>query len=136
MPTLTQSDFNKVAGEMAEYIQLMDQAMHEKDQVINSLRQEVIQKEAYVAPTLDRNAVVGMVDRCIEAGFIKEADRELSVDAALANPGELVTFLDKLAAKTVENDRKVKPLGRGRAQKVASAGEQRESDRLFESKFG
>jgi hypothetical protein len=135
--SMTTTALNKVAGEMAEYIQ------HSQD-LIDNLQSENIalrkqastQKTASAeSPILDTDGVENMVDNLVEAKLLKEASRQQAIDAIKADPNALVDYMDKLATSSMEKQaaREVRPLGRKHntdVQKTASSD--RDSDTHFE----
>jgi len=96
------------------------------------------QKEA----SLEKTAVDGTVDKIIQAGFLKEAQREQALQAIADDPaGSLLDFLDKLASQRIQNARAqadmMPKLGHAveTGQETASALDVRDSDRSFEQTF-
>jgi hypothetical protein len=134
-------DNEKLAAEVAEYVELMDSIVAEQKTAIEELEAEnaslkEAQKSAAEAPKVDKARAVTMLDKIVEAGFIKENQKEASLQAIEADPSCLVNFLDKLAEKTIESS-KVPSIGKSvRKEKVArGTAPVRESDRHFEASF-
>lgn len=133
-------EFTKVAGDMAEYIQhsqeIIDTLQAENAELRKTASQE---KTASASPSLDQDGLENMVDNIIEAGILKEADRQQAIDSANADPNSLVNFIDRLATRTVSEKQAsaVRPLGRATSetQKTASKGD-RESDAHYEELVG
>jgi hypothetical protein len=130
-------EFNKVARDMAEYIQHSQDIITTLQGENEGLRKQASQKVASGSP-LDTDSVDNMVDHLIEAKLLKEASRQDAIDAVIADPNNLVTFVDRMATQSLEKTAaaKVRPLGRPatsdrRIQKEASAV--RESDQVFEN---
>ena len=129
------SQFAKTAGEMAEYIQ------HSQD-IITTLQAEnqELRKQASLDKTassslIDQDSLENMVDNVIEAGILKEADRQQAIDAVNADPNSLVNFVDRLANRTTSEKQAsaVRPLGRPQATgtTASSPAAERESDAHF-----
>lgn len=130
----------KLAQEMAEYIQLTDGIMADQKATIEKQAAELqAQKEASTDETvvLEKSAVEQTVDNCIAAGFIKEAERDQAIKVVTDDPAELLGFLDKLSAQTVESRKAVPALGQAVGEQKVAAGTEpvRESDQIFEAAF-
>ena len=132
----------KLAREMAEYIQLTDGIMADDKATIEKQAAELATVQKTASDTgLDSSAVDQTIDNCIEAGFLKEAEKDQAVAAVNADPSTLLGFLDKLASHTVESRKNPTPLGKPAKarQKEAAYDPQnppkRESDEIFERAF-
>jgi hypothetical protein len=80
-----------------------------------------------------------LASNLIQAGFLKEASRNAATVALSSDPKAAASFLEKLAASSIEN-KGVPSLGEMVKEKEASAqtptGEERESDKAFDRYFG
>ena len=120
---------------MAEYIGITDELITDLREKVASLEsaETRVEKEAS-APVLDPDAIKDTVSNIITAGFLKKADQEAAVSAINSNPATLLDFLDKLAAKSIQNKQAPK-LGRP-IEKAAVSASERASDAAFERTFG
>ena len=127
-----------LAEKMAKYVE-------ETTELIGSLRTERDALMTKVA-TLQKTAstpnerVTDVVDNIVAAGFLKKADRDAAINAIATDPVEsLLGFIDKLAKQRLEKGGMAK-LGRGVGDQPSTIGtpqqQQRESDRVFEDRFG
>jgi ABC-type transporter MlaC component len=132
---MNKATFYKVSGEMAEYIQRSQEIITNLRDENEGLRKHASQeKVASGSPALDTDGVENMVDHVIEAGLLKEAQRQEAIDAMSADPNSLVTFVDQLATKSLEKTATAAPsLGRPyKQEKQSSAASVRESDQAYD----
>jgi hypothetical protein len=120
---------------MAEYIQHSQDIITSLQAENAELRKTASHEKTASASPIDQDSLENMVDNVIEAGILKEADRQQAIDAVNADPNSLVNFVDRLATRTTSEKTAsaVRPLGRPQAtdngtQKTAS----RESDAHFD----
>lgn len=103
---------------------------------------ETQQKEASaVAPEFATEAVSATVDKCVEAGFIHQSEKEAHVEVIQKDPSKALELLTKLAAGTLEASQ-ARSIGTV-VEKTASQTSygknvnknRSEADLFFESKF-
>jgi hypothetical protein len=139
-------------AEIAERIAITDDLMADyKGQIekqaseIEELQSQLAtQKEASesASPALDTQAVDTMVNKCVEAGLLKEADLEEAKAVVLADPNKLVAWVEKLASKSLESSQTLQPMGRAaeatsnKYATVPAGSQKRKSDEIFEQRFG
>ena len=92
-----------LAAQVAEYIQTTDAVIHDQNTLIAALRSQ--QKVASQAPavTPDPVKVGAMMDRIVEAGFITPNQKEASFRSVMQNPAVLIDFVEKLAARSIQD---------------------------------
>lgn len=135
---LDNNTFKKVAGDMAEYIQHSQDLLTSLQTENEELRKQASgsQKEASGSPSLDADGVENMVDHLIEAALLKEGSRQEAIDAMHADPNALVSFMDRLATKSMEKKAAatVRPLGKPHKQdRVIKEASSRESDEHYDN---
>ena len=128
-------DLVKVSGELREDLKGL-----QKENAELRTQMATMQKTAAMVPANGR--VTDVVDNIVASGMLKRADRDAAIQAIATDPVEsLLGFIDKLAKQRLEKGGMTK-LGQGiGAEKTAApaaAGEpqQRESDRVYEERFG
>jgi len=99
-----------------------------------------MQKTAAMVPANGR--ITDVVDNIVASGMLKKADRDVAIKAIATDPVEsLLGFIDKLAKQRLEKGGMTK-LGQGIGEEKmaapagAGAPQQRESDRVYEERFG
>ena len=136
----------EAAQAVANYIQESDNLIQKQASLLSSKDQEIAElkhklslaKEASSeapANTLEPTAVADTVNNCIRAGFIGELDKQAAIDAMVSNGAHALSFLDKLAAKTIQSTA-LPTLGNGDMEKKASLVGKQNSDDFFEQQFG
>ena len=129
----------ELAQKVASYIKETDALITELKTERDSLRQKTaaLEKNASGTP-LDAAAVVTAVDHVIQAGFMKQADRDKAIKAITTQPAlALLSFVDKLASQRISvRDTGMPKLGRAvETPVVPGSAPVRESDRVFEQRF-
>ena len=130
---------NQTAHDMAEYIQLTDEIIATEKQASQVLRKEnealQARSQKQASSPFEAAQVSTTVGNIIEAGFLKEAERDLAITEIQRDPAALLRFLDKLASTTIKT-RSVASLGQGvEKQATASGSTERESDKVFDRTF-
>lgn len=126
---------------MASYIQQTDLLIGELRQERDALQQKVagMEKSASVADTVSAESVARTVQKLVGAGFLKEGARDQAVAAISSKPATaLLDFVEKLADQQISRSGQTMPkLGHAVGQdKPAGTSPMKESDRVFEQRFG
>ena len=169
-PAAAQVDIESIPPELrekiAEYIGATDQVIEDQKVQINELTEKVagLEKSAadpckgcggkvedgkcskcgdmYKTASLEQGVVDATLDKIVQAGFLKEGNRQQALQAISEDPaGALLDFIDKLATNRIETvnagQAEMPKLGHAvpTGQESASAPEVRESDQAFETVF-
>lgn len=134
---------DKVAEFVSDARALIGELTQERDQALQKVAElestKGQQKQAAVNGP-DRDVVESTVDATVQAGFLKQADREQAIQAISDDPANApLVFLGKLAARRIEQAESTVPtLGKSFKKEAGHTptGEPvRESDKFFEDRF-
>lgn len=127
-------EYVKLTGELIDGLQQKNAALLKS---VGTLKQKLV-KEAGIAKQaslaakaeLDPAKVSKVVQKMVEAKFLKQAEQEKAESQIRENPEVLLNFLHKLAERELAPS--VKPMGRHVSAGTSSAPAVRESDRAYE----
>jgi hypothetical protein len=129
----------ELAQKVAMYIKETDALIHELKSERDAFQQKAasLEKNASGSP-IEMAKITAVVNQVIQAGFLKQADRDKAIQAISAQPANaLLSFVEKLASQRISAGAQMPKLGRavGTETESGSAPTVRESDRVFEQRF-
>jgi len=130
-------DAKKVMTEVVEFVDVANELVKELTEKNAELEKQIgskVEKQAAeeTQPVLNKEKLEATVSGLIGAGIAKESEREEILKQATADPNVVLSFLDRIAVSTKQA--RALPV-MGKVAGNVAPGNQRESDRFYESKF-